>query len=662
MVIAALAAAALATAPPPVSAAPLDLSALVSLRDISSLSVGPDGHSLVFRVDAASLATNRRHLIWWALDLDRPGPARRLTDGGDAIWGGYGTMDDEPSQWSTDGRWIYYRALFDGAVQVWRSNLRGKTRQVTHDAADVERFELDADGRGLHYEVRATRTAIDAEEQRQAESGVRIDPSVDWGQNLFGAALINGRWRAQRLTGTWFSRTGVLGMTAVRGRGIAIDGKGPIQDRAPLGQAPKRADRRLLVRSPQGDEAFVASEAGRDAVNLVDATGRLRSCPPTMCPGRPIALAWRPGRQELVITLRDSALNTRLLVWDVRSGTTRSVGPSDGVLSGGAQPGCAITARWAVCVRSDLRTAPRLSRIDLETGALVDLYNPNRSLDLPADLATEQLTWRSPLGDVLTGQLLRPTRDDPGRLPLFITYYNCPGYPRGGTGDEWPLSAMAAAGMVVVCANQIARPGKPQEQDAFNDSERALAGIRALIDHLDQRGLVDRGRIGMGGLSFGSEQALWIATHSDLISALSISSGQLEPTYYWMNSGPGRTTPATLKRTWKLGRPEETPEAWRRMSPAFNTDQLKAPLLLQLPEQEFRFIPELVARTAAAGTPVELYAFPGEPHIKIQPRHRRAIYERNLDWFRFWLLGQEDPDPTKSDQYARWRSLQSARP
>jgi hypothetical protein len=38
----------------------------------------------------------------------------------------------------------------------------------------------------------------------------------------------------------------------------------------------------------------------------------------------------------------------------------------------------------------------------------------------------------------------------------------------------------------------------------------------------------------------------------------------------------------------------------------------------------------------------------------IQPRHRLAVFERNLDWFRYWLQGARDPDPAKADQYARW--------
>ncbi|MFS6674120.1 hypothetical protein, partial [Staphylococcus aureus] len=55
----------------------------------------------------------------------------------------------------------------------------------------------------------------------------------------------------------------------------------------------------------------------------------------------------------------------------------------------------------------------------------------------------------------------------------------------------------------------------------------------------------------------------------------------------------------------------------------------------------------------------DVYAFPNEPHQKFQPRHKLAVYERNLDWFLFWLKGYEDPDPTKAAQYARWQSMRS---
>jgi hypothetical protein len=46
-----------------------------------------------------------------------------------------------------------------------------------------------------------------------------------------------------------------------------------------------------------------------------------------------------------------------------------------------------------------------------------------------------------------------------------------------------------------------------------------------------------------------------------------------------------------------------------------------------------------------------------ELHVKNQPMHRYDIYEQNLDWFRFWLKGEEDPARQKVSQYERWRRL-----
>jgi hypothetical protein len=56
--------------------------------------------------------------------------------------------------------------------------------------------------------------------------------------------------------------------------------------------------------------------------------------------------------------------------------------------------------------------------------------------------------------------------------------------------------------------------------------------------------------------------------------------------------------------------------------------------------------------------PVEMIIFADEGHIKNQPKHRYEIYQRNLDWFNFWLQGKEDTASEKRQQYMRWRSMQ----
>src|SRR3546814_19625266 len=78
-----------------------------------------------------------------------------------------------PATWSPDGRWIYYRALVDGKIDVWRAAADGSgSEPMTLDAANVRDFALDADGRVLKYSVGATREEVIEAEQRSEERRV----------------------------------------------------------------------------------------------------------------------------------------------------------------------------------------------------------------------------------------------------------------------------------------------------------------------------------------------------------------------------------------------------------------------------------------------------------------------------------------------------------
>ena len=78
---------------------------------------------------------------------------------------------------------------------------------------------------------------------------------------------------------------------------------------------------------------------------------------------------------------------------------------------------------------------------------------------------------------------------------------------------------------------------------------------------------------------------------------------------------------------------------------------------MQLADSESLIALETFTALKAANQPVEMFVFPHELHIKWQPAHRRAIYQRNIDWFRFWLQRRIDPDTAKADQYLRWNAM-----
>jgi hypothetical protein len=56
--------------------------------------------------------------------------------------------------------------------------------------------------------------------------------------------------------------------------------------------------------------------------------------------------------------------------------------------------------------------------------------------------------------------------------------------------------------------------------------------------------------------------------------------------------------------------------------------------------------------------PVELVMLNNhDEHILTNPAMRIVSQGGSVDWFRFWLKDEEDPDPAKIKQYTRWRAL-----
>jgi hypothetical protein len=62
-------------------------------------------------------------------------------------------------------------------------------------------------------------------------------------------------------------------------------------------------------------------------------------------------------------------------------------------------------------------------------------------------------------------------------------------------------------------------------------------------------------------------------------------------------------------------------------------------------------------RLEAFGRPVEVLHFPTGNHALTRPGHRLRSLQSHMDWWRFWLLNQEDPDPARAPQFEQWRAI-----
>lgn len=636
---------------------------LVELTDIDSLSVSPDGRFLVFRTVRADIMSNSYALRWHSVDL-ADGSARDIGGGGDPIYLDPGSVQAEIPVWINGGRSLVVRALVDGAVGLWQANPGGgRMAPLVIRDENIEEYSAGPDGRSLIYKVGPSREEIHRAEAQEYDSGILIDSSVDLAQNLFRGGSINGRMSSQRLVGYWYVKDGLLWRAPrqqrrydlLSGADKAIGLPQPVPAFTLSGARPPS-----LAKSATGDLADAAWDGRSGRVSVTFVNGRKLSCADPLCSsGHVSALAWRPGSAELVMTFMDRERRQALYLWSTGDNKLRKVAGSDGLLSGGRRHifPCAVSAAAAFCVAASPGSPPSVERIDLASGERKLLFDPNAGLRAAYRPTVTYLRWDIGGGRDAAGVLMRSARPVGGPAPLYVNYYSCEGFLRGGEGDEWPIPELLKAGFAVVCINGVPSTGP---QDAVQEYRTGLSAVRTLVDKLAGEGTVDRSKVAMGGLSFGSEVAFWVATHSDLLAALSVSSPQPEPASHWLSSMPGSDIPAKKRRVWGYGAPDETPERWRLVSPALNTGKIRIPVLFQMPEMEARRVPQLYARLAEQGTPTELYAFPDETHIKVQPRHRLAVYDRNLDWFRYWLQDYRDDDSAKADQYRRWDLLRAA--
>jgi dipeptidyl aminopeptidase/acylaminoacyl peptidase len=639
---------------------PVTVRELVETAGLSGLAVSPDGRTVAVRVDRASVDGNRYDLVWHAVDI-RSGARRLLGGGGDAIYADPGLVEPGKAIWSADGRGIYFRGLGDGAIGIWRAAADGSdSTPVLVKDANVETLEQDAGG-SLVYSVGPDRADVIAAERREYAEGVRLDSRVDLSQPLMDGGWVEGRLGAQRLAGRWFAREGLLGREKRRrfrfdpatGSEAQIGAVVP----AKVQEGPVRPDLSRDALAADGSEAS-ADMAGGQARLVVTANGKSRRCQAPQCTGRGIVwIAWRPGRRELLFAVRDAHLRDSLFSWDLERDRVRRLASADGTMSGGGYNGdlpCAVAPGRLLCIAAGPASPPRLVAVDLATGRVRELLDPNRALRGKVVTDVRRLEWDVAPGRTGTGVLLTPPGRRDAPTPLFITYYRCLGFLKGGEGGEWPIASLVQAGFAVACVNALPSKGSQDALDSYRDAQ---AAIEALVARLGREGEIDPRRIAMGGFSFGSEVTMWMLTRTKLLRAASIASPQIEPAYYWMNAMRGRDQPELLASVWGIGPPGTSPERWALVSPAASADRVDAPLLIQYSEQEARLNPELQARLSRSAAPVELYAFPDEAHFKVQPVHQWQAMERNLDWLRYWILGEVDPDPAKALQHERWDRL-----
>jgi len=384
------------------------------------------------------------------------------------------------------------------------------------------------------------------------------------------------------------------------------------------------------------------------------------ACTDLNCRGSIRNIGWdRDGREILFMRREGAALDTRAIyAWSTKGNVARRIYATNGLLDQ-----CHALTAEVICFEETATAPRRLIAIQITDGQTRTLFDPNPDFGEHKFGTVTRVYVTTKFGHPAFADVVLPTHYEPTRhYPAILLPYLSEGFLRGGVGDELPIHALSNLGFVVISLTDPFNPGaireKNQRQLLINqqDTEKldlASATLALLGDPLIARA-VDRRRLGVWGLSNGASSAMYYLENTSWFSCASITSIPRDFMTYYLWGDGNREVDRVLSHATG-----DDFEHWRYFDWAVrkNLRNIRAPILVQTSDHELISSLEGFVTLHVAKHPVEMYVFPDEWHVKSHPAHRLAAYERNIDWFRFWLQNYEDPSPSKLQQYLRWREL-----
>lgn len=355
---------------------------------------------------------------------------------------------------------------------------------------------------------------------------------------------------------------------------------------------------------------------------------------------------------------------TALLAWKVGEQKPRQVLVTDDVLVG-----CELADDRLICAREGTGRTRRLVAINPTTGRERVIYDPNPEFQKIALGEVRRFRFRNAFGAESWSDLVLPPQHKAGeKHPLVVVQYFSHGFLRGGTGDEVPVQLLAAKGFAVL---SFARPDLEPKAETDHDLSIAFqtdwidrrsvqSSLEMSIDLAIATGTVDKDRMGISGFSDGTSTTQWALLNSSLFKVAAMGACCEDIYAYPLTAGP-YFTQWTRDFGYRFFEPG-TEDYWKPMSLTLNVDRVDTPILVQTGDSEYEIGLDVAEVYRRRGKAFELYVFDGESHVKYQPAHRQAMYERSVQWFQFWLKQEMNCDRLHNDQYIRWKAMPGAAP
>jgi dipeptidyl aminopeptidase/acylaminoacyl peptidase len=315
-----------------------------------------------------------------------------------------------------------------------------------------------------------------------------------------------------------------------------------------------------------------------------------------------------------------------------------------------------------IALEEDLNTPPRIVAKDPRSGKEISMLDLNPQFTTLEFGKVEQIEWGTANGQVQKGRLYYPVQYVPAnRYPLVIQThgYNQPDRFEidGPFTTAFAAQPLAGKGFMVL-ETQI---GDTPAQETPKEADEATAIYEGAIDYLNRTGLIDPSRIGIIGFSrtcFHVKAALTTSRYH--FAAASVTDGvdgsyfqyiAFQDLQHFSERVNGGTPP--------FG---DGLKSWLQYSPGFHIDSATTPLLITaLDSGSLLGEWEWFSALRRLHRPVEMIYLRDGSHALERPWDRMVSQQGTVDWFAFWLKGDEDPDPQKKEQYQRWEQMRQHR-
>jgi len=241
-----------------------------------------------------------------------------------------------------------------------------------------------------------------------------------------------------------------------------------------------------------------------------------------------------------------------------------------------------VARRELLTRRESVQENPNYYLRDVRRQKLLALTKYPNPYALMGNLTKQVLKYKRADGVELTANLYLPPnyKKETGPLPTLMEAYpveykdkanagQVKGSPYSFTRVSWASPIFwVTQGYAVLQATSIPIVGEGTQEPNDTYTEQLVAGAKAAIDEGVRLGVVDAGRVGVMGHSYGAFMTANLLAHSTLFRAGIARSGAYNRTL----------TPfgfqAEERTYW------EAPEVYNKMSPFAFADQIKTPLLL----------------------------------------------------------------------------------